>query len=251
LPEKEWKESIEIGKIVKIFADLEFRNLGQRLTQALSGKSVTSTKENGAKVGDKVGTKNEAMAIYATAWEKGLKSTYYLHLKPRHTAEQSTIRVNKAEKMGKIGFAAVAKAKTEEQSPIEKETEVAFSMPKQSSMPVVTILPKVSNVNSPLNTSQYTGAPIINNINTVNQVKTVSHAEPVISKYVEPTISNIMSEVQPKATAIFGFGAIKKQNDNENAIETSVVISNHSTEVQPQTLGQSPGQILILGQIFE
>jgi hypothetical protein len=132
--------------------------------------------------------------------------------------------------MGKIGFAAVAKAKTEEQSPIEKETEVAFSMPKQSSMPVVTILPKVSNVNSPLNTSQYTGAPIINNINTVNQVKTVSHAEPVISKYVEPTISNIMSEVQPKATAIFGFGAIKKQNDNENAIETSVVISNHSTE---------------------
>ncbi len=60
LPEKEWKESIEIGKIVKIFADLEFRNLGQRLTQALSGKSVTSTKENGAKVGDKVETKNEA-----------------------------------------------------------------------------------------------------------------------------------------------------------------------------------------------
>lgn len=34
--------------------------------------------------------------IYATAWEKGLKTTYYLHMKPRHTAEQSTTKVNKA-----------------------------------------------------------------------------------------------------------------------------------------------------------
>ena len=31
----------------------------------------------------------EMMDIYATAWKKGLKSTYYLHMKPRHTAEQS------------------------------------------------------------------------------------------------------------------------------------------------------------------
>ena len=35
--------------------------------------------------------------IYSGAWGKGLKTTYYLHMKPRHTAEQSTIRVNKAE----------------------------------------------------------------------------------------------------------------------------------------------------------
>jgi ribonucleoside-diphosphate reductase alpha chain len=53
---------------------------------------------------------DETMKIYLTAWEKGLKSTYYLHMKPRHTAEQSTTHVNKAEKMGKRGFAAVAKA---------------------------------------------------------------------------------------------------------------------------------------------
>ena len=50
----------------------------------------------------------ETMNIYLTAWRKGVKSTYYLHMKPRHTAEQSTVRVNKAEKMGKRGFAAVA-----------------------------------------------------------------------------------------------------------------------------------------------
>ena len=47
------------------------------------------------------------MDIYATAWKKGLKSTYYLHMKPRHTAEQSTVEVNKREKLGKIGFGAV------------------------------------------------------------------------------------------------------------------------------------------------
>jgi ribonucleoside-diphosphate reductase alpha chain len=52
---------------------------------------------------------DETMKIYITAWEKGLKSTYYLHMKPRHTAEQSTVKVNKAEKMGKKGFGVVAK----------------------------------------------------------------------------------------------------------------------------------------------
>jgi ribonucleoside-diphosphate reductase alpha chain len=58
---------------------------------------------------------DETMNIYMTAWEKGLKSTYYLHMKPRHTAEQSTVRVNKAEKMGKKGFGGVAKAITMEE----------------------------------------------------------------------------------------------------------------------------------------
>ena len=35
--------------------------------------------------------------IYYSAWQRGLKTTYYLHVKPRHTAEQSTVKVNKAE----------------------------------------------------------------------------------------------------------------------------------------------------------
>jgi ribonucleoside-diphosphate reductase alpha chain len=37
------------------------------------------------------------MDIYFAAWERGVKTTYYLHMKPRHTAEQSTVKVNKAE----------------------------------------------------------------------------------------------------------------------------------------------------------
>ena len=47
-------------------------------------------------------------AVYTEAWKRGLKTTYYLHMKPRHQAEQSTTRVNKAESLGggprKTGF---------------------------------------------------------------------------------------------------------------------------------------------------
>ncbi len=50
---------------------------------------------------------DEIMNIYTTAWDKGLKTTYYLHMKPRHTAEQSTTIVNKAEVLGKRGFAVL------------------------------------------------------------------------------------------------------------------------------------------------
>jgi len=49
---------------------------------------------------------DEMMNIYSAAWKKGLKTTYYLHVKPRHTAEQSTIKVNKTAALGpkKVGF---------------------------------------------------------------------------------------------------------------------------------------------------
>ncbi len=54
---------------------------------------------------------DETMKIYTAAWQKGLKSTYYLHMKPRHTAEQSTVSVNKAKALGKVGFANIWNAK--------------------------------------------------------------------------------------------------------------------------------------------
>lgn len=46
---------------------------------------------------------DEYEKIYASAWKKGLKTTYYLHVKPRHTAEQSTVKVNKAETLSAGG----------------------------------------------------------------------------------------------------------------------------------------------------
>lgn len=50
---------------------------------------------------------DDMVEIYSTAWRRGLKTTYYLHMKPRHTAEQSTVKVNKTESMSgprKSGF---------------------------------------------------------------------------------------------------------------------------------------------------
>lgn len=41
--------------------------------------------------------------VYMEAWKRGLKTTYYLHMKPRHQAEQSTTRVNKTEQIAGSG----------------------------------------------------------------------------------------------------------------------------------------------------
>jgi|TARA_B100001245_G_scaffold235634_1_gene223989 ribonucleoside-diphosphate reductase alpha chain len=61
---------------------------------------------------------DEYEKIYMAAWKKGLKTTYYLHVKPRHTAEQSTVKVNKAESLSgggprRAGFGFAKKQKQE------------------------------------------------------------------------------------------------------------------------------------------
>lgn len=48
---------------------------------------------------------DDYVEIYTEAWKRGLKTTYYLHVKPRHQAEQSTTKVNKTEEMAKSGGA--------------------------------------------------------------------------------------------------------------------------------------------------
>lgn len=52
---------------------------------------------------------DEYVTIYSEAWRRGLKTTYYLHVKPRHQSEQTTVAANKAEKIRKedgrkVGF---------------------------------------------------------------------------------------------------------------------------------------------------
>ena len=73
---------------------------------------------------------DEIMNIYTTAWDKGLKTTYYLHMKPRHSAEQSTTVVNKAEALGKRGFAVLRdkkqEIKIEEPTPVPPEVIEEF-----------------------------------------------------------------------------------------------------------------------------
>jgi ribonucleoside-diphosphate reductase alpha chain len=91
---------------------------------------------------------DETMKIYMTAWEKGVKTTYYLHMKPRHTAEQSTTNVNKAQKIGKVGFGALNLSK----SP-------AFSAPLQKSLDMGT--PVESPVHIPVPVHVSTHQPVI------------------------------------------------------------------------------------------
>lgn len=76
---------------------------------------------------------DETMKIYSTAWGKGVKTTYYLHMKPRHSAEQSTMKVNKATKIGRVGFASL---KSTETIVVEKETEEPIEV-KNDAAPVV------------------------------------------------------------------------------------------------------------------
>ncbi len=82
---------------------------------------------------------DETMKIYSTAWEKGVKTTYYLHMKPRHTAEQSTVRVNKAEALGKTGFGAVSKSLGNKDSarPLNTPIGQGFALPLQKTLEVV------------------------------------------------------------------------------------------------------------------
>ena len=87
---------------------------------------------------------DETMKIYSTAWEKGLKSTYYLHMKPRHTAEQSTTNVNKAQKIGKVGFGA-----------LNFVNSPAFSAPLQKSLKIEEPVPS-----SPLFVPEVPSSPV-------------------------------------------------------------------------------------------
>ena len=85
------------------YAFLEVAGRAQKwIDQAISRNMYLETREI-----------DDLVNIYVGAWERGVKTTYYLHMKPRHTAEQSTVKVNKAESIvegNKKGFGAGASA---------------------------------------------------------------------------------------------------------------------------------------------
>lgn len=79
---------------------------------------------------------DEMVNIYSEAWKKGVKTTYYLHMKPRHTAEQSTVKVNKSETVGGDGSSTRRKgfgaASSGSAAPASTEAEtVGASGPKR------------------------------------------------------------------------------------------------------------------------
>ena len=100
---------------------------------------------------------DETMKIYSTAWEKGMKTTYYLHMKPRHTAEQSTTNVNKATKIGKVGFGVLNFASSPAFfAPLQKSFEIndgttPISVPEPIANPNPTPTPEPVYVPSHVN----------------------------------------------------------------------------------------------------
>lgn len=106
----------EIKKVYKTsfqlspYAFIEVAARAQKwIDQAISRNMYLETRDLG-----------DMMDIYYKAWEKGVKTTYYLHVKPRHQAEQSTVKVNKAEEItqgARRGFGAAAPATPAAEAP--------------------------------------------------------------------------------------------------------------------------------------
>lgn len=113
----------------------------------------------------------KTMDIYASAWRKGLKSTYYLHMKPRHGAEQSTVTVNKSEKLGKMGFSSIFRA------PAQTEMEPVATLANTAVIPAeIVAIPKEAPIqNEPIQQPEIMDKKIV-----IEPLKQTS--EPIFSK---------------------------------------------------------------------
>lgn len=135
---------------------------------------------------------DETMQIYSTAWEKGLKSTYYLHMKPRHTAEQSTTNVNKAQKIGKVGFGALNFA-----------SSPAFSAPLQKSLEINQTVSTPTPVAQAVVEQAVAKAEAIANISIEEEIlvstSAANNSQPLTgfaSAYKTETVKTVASPVQ-------------------------------------------------------
>ena len=94
-----------------------------------------------------------------SAWEKGVKTTYYLHMKPRHTAEQSTVAVNKSTAMGRVGFGALKKSQSpkpaDESELMADSAPVTMTVEEEATTPVQAALDisSLSNMTEPVKIS--------------------------------------------------------------------------------------------------
>jgi ribonucleoside-diphosphate reductase alpha chain len=112
------KESYKTSFQLSPYAFLEVAARAQKwIDQAISRNMYLETRDLG-----------DMMDIYYAAWERGVKTTYYLHMKPRHQAEQSTVKVNKAEEISsgaRKGFGGATAA------PAAQEPVAAGSAPRR------------------------------------------------------------------------------------------------------------------------
>ena len=164
----------------------------------------------------------ETADIYSTAWRKGVKTTYYLHMKPRHTAEQSTTKVNKAEKMGKRGFAdvmgssAVAAQSTVDEviansmtvsEPIAEpavalKREMKIEEPVRAmAMEVETIAPRTASAPK-IETAVAKTGPFANVTAQVVSTQKTEFSSPQPASSLQPPASKIMPPSDPQADLV-------------------------------------------------
>lgn len=173
----------------------------------------------------------ETMKVYTAAWEKGVKTTYYLHMKPRHTAEQSTIRVNKAEKMGKIGFGAISGGMS--------ERKAVFDTPLQTSLDIVEPAPMMTPTPTPIMHVENTAVPpksshISWNIPKPSQpVATPVHEAPVSFKMPKP--ATVVTEEKPSGyQSLSDLAAVTQTSQKPRVIMTG----NKTCPTDPSELAQ-------------
>ena len=95
----EMKETFKTSFQLSPYSFLEVAARAQKwIDQAISRNMYLETRDI-----------DDLMSIYTGAWKRGVKTTYYLHMKPRHTAEQSTVKVNKSEQINGSGSSAPKK----------------------------------------------------------------------------------------------------------------------------------------------
>ena len=161
----------------------------------------------------------ETMKIYSTAWEKGVKSTYYLHMKPRHTAEQSTTNVNKSAKMGRVGFGALNFANTP-----------AFSAPLQKSFDVTSVAhttPQTVPVSAPVQ-------PVVQSVVEEVLVSTTTYSSPVVEA-VEPVIATMEKvEVREQVRAFEVSEAPKVAERNDYKSLDQMKYKNNPNIIYPE-----------------
>jgi ribonucleoside-diphosphate reductase alpha chain len=166
---------------------------------------------------------DETMKIYKTAWEKGVKTTYYLHMKPRHTAEQSTVAVNKAQKIGKIGFGALG---------LEKKFTTAsstagFSAPLQKSLEV--------SVTEP--TPNYTELTPKAEDKLESVVSPINVSVPSDIKIEEKVVVEVASVLETEPVALRGFAMMSTTN-----AETGTKLTEE--KLQQESIPQMEGDVM-------
>ena len=193
------KEIYKTSFTTSPYAYIEVAARAQKwVDQALSRNMYLSTRDI-----------DETMDIYTTAWKKGLKSTYYLHMKPRHTAEQSTTKVNKAEKMGKVGFASVASSR-------KVETDEAMQKMRES-------------VPTPLTEREIAEISSDHRVTASIPVKAERHDtidEALAQELAAPTMQNSLLASKPR-----GFAAVAKETKTEH-VPTATPQNRAGTNVE-------------------